>query len=74
MNSHCEEKDCKELYPYYGLAPHTHDLSGRSFIGSSRTIDKKLWPENFIEDKEEPGCGVYYCPKCFNGTKASEGE
>lgn len=53
-----------EWYPYYGVAPHTHDLSGGSFIGSTRVEPKEKWPPNFKEDEEAPGCGVFYCPGC----------
>lgn len=50
-------------YPYYGVAPHVHDLSKTgSVIGSSKIIAKEKWPENFVEDDECPECGVYICP------------
>lgn len=64
MKSKCGTKEC-EMYPYYGVAPHTHDLSKTgSFIGSTVYVPKKNWPNNFHEDPEEPGLGTYTCPKC----------
>lgn len=59
----CKNPD-HDMYPYYGLAPHRHDLSGGSFIGSTRTEPKETWPAHFKEDPEAPGCGVYSCPDC----------
>ncbi len=61
----CKNPDCADIYPHYGVAPHTHDLSGGSFIGSTRTKPKDQWPENFVEDAEAEGCGTYYCPDCL---------
>lgn len=70
MNKKCGTENC-EMYPWYGVAPHTHDLSGGSFIGSTRMIPKEKWPKHFKEDKGEPGMGTYYCPECLklNGGK-----
>ncbi len=56
------------MYPVYGVAPHKHDLGKTgSIIGSTVVQPKETWPENFVEDKESPGCGTYYCPKCKKG-------
>lgn len=60
----CSNEDC-EMFPYYGVAPHIHDLSKGSFIGSTKILDKEKWPKNFVEDMAEPGLGTYYCPECF---------
>jgi len=54
-----------EWFPQYGVAPHTHDLSSGSFIGSTRVTPKSEWPPNFTEDPEVPGCGTYECPDCL---------
>lgn len=61
---HCDQGDgC--IFPHYGLAPHSHDLSGGTFIGSTRPKLKTEWPENFTEDPEEPGMGTYtHCLHC----------
>lgn len=67
----CEYRD-HECYPSYGVAPHIHDLSGGSFIGSTRLLKKEMWPANFIEDPEAPGCGTYLCPGCCNKSKSAE--
>lgn len=58
----------EECTCHYGLAPHTHDLSGGSFIGSTREISKDQWPSNFTEDPEEPGLGFWTCDNCVQRT------
>jgi hypothetical protein len=61
----CKNEACLAgYYPQYGLAPHSHDLSSGSFIGSTRIKERSEWPKNFKEDPESPGCGVYVCPDC----------
>jgi len=59
---HCDTPDgC--AYPIYGLAPHKH--LGNEMIGSTVLEPKDQWPDNFVEDPESPGCGVYTeCPEC----------
>lgn len=59
----CQQK----CYPCYGIAPHHHNVSRGTYIGSTMLLDKEYWPKNFIEDPEAPGCGLYYCPDCMNG-------
>lgn len=64
------EKECSEcatgIYPYYGVAPHTHDTKN-GIVGSTRIIDKKEWKKYaFSEDLDCEGLGVYNCPKCNN--------
>jgi hypothetical protein len=50
------------------MAPHSHDIKKTGSIIGSTVIDpKKNWPNNFWEDPEAPGCGVWTCEKC-NGT------
>lgn len=65
--TYCEDAECKEWYPYYGLAPHSHNLSKSTFIGSTEFEEKSSWPNNFLEDQSEPGMGTWLCPKCLNG-------
>lgn len=63
------------VFPYYGLAPHTHDLSARSYIGSTRILPQTEWPENFegSDDEEEEGYGVYtHCLDCGDGLPVNE--
>ena len=62
------------IYPYYGMAPHVHDLSGGSFIGSTVLLPMSTYPKNFEPDPEQveewkktglaPAQGTWYCPKC----------
>lgn len=63
----CKKHD--DIYPEYGLAPHYHDLAKTgSIIGSTKFLPREGWPDNFVEDEEDPGCGVYFCPnpECEN--------
>lgn len=61
----CTNED-HDLYPYYGMAPHDHDISKTgSFIGSTVTKHKKDWPHNFSPDPEtDGGRGIWSCPDC----------
>lgn len=55
-----------DAYPYYGVAPHTHDLT-HGVIGSTRIKPKDTWPANFQEltGPDDEGCGIYVCPTCL---------
>jgi hypothetical protein len=65
---YCAQPHCGEtIYPYYGLAPHSHGDAWKTgkFVGSTAFEPKSKWPEHFIEDEEAAGCGVYkHCPVC----------
>ena len=64
---YCDDGDGICVFPYYGPAPHTHDMSA-GWIGSTRTLPKDQWGDNFREDAECEGHGVYMrCPKCGRG-------
>lgn len=64
---HCDDGDGHSVFPYYGVAPHTHDTS-RGWIGSTRLKPREDWGCNFREDPECPGQGVYMrCPACGRG-------
>jgi len=57
---------------YYGVAPHTHDLSRTgSFIGSTVLKPKIEYPPNFHEDPECEGCGTYICTHCLQMSDGS---
>lgn len=63
----CPDKSMVEygecIYPYYGLAPHTHTIkNGKIIIDGTKILDKNNYPDNFREDPEAPGCGGYHCP------------
>lgn len=52
----CDDGDGHCVFPYYGVAPHTHALP------------REQWGPNFREDPESPGQGVYMrCPHCGRG-------
>lgn len=67
----CDDGDGGCIYPYYGLAPHTHaGVTGdpKSFFGSTRMLPKAEYPENFSEDPEQPGMGTFtHCLHCGAG-------
>lgn len=64
---HCDDGDGCCVFPYYGTAPHTHDTPN-GWIGSTRLLPREQWGDNFREDSECPGQGVYMrCPKCGRG-------
>ena len=51
---------------WYGLAPHSHNRQSMQggFIGTTEFIDKKDYPDNFSEDPEEAGAGIWSCENC----------
>lgn len=53
-------------YPVYGVGPHRcfYKIPG-AIIGESEVIDDL--PDNYVEDKDCPGLGVWYCPECKEG-------
>lgn len=62
----CNDGDGACVFPYYGVAPHTH--RDGPFSGPTILRPKDEWPANFIEDTECPGHGVYTnCPQCGAG-------
>ena len=64
---HCDDGDGLCVFPMYGPAPHTHDTSS-GWIGSTRTLPKDQWGNNFREDPDCEGHGVYMrCEKCGRG-------
>lgn len=84
-----DESEARCVYPYFGLAPHRHDMTiTGSIIGSTVTLMEPPtgWPANFKPEYEEgddrtkpiPGlCGVYtHCLKCGapDRTPAPSGE
>ncbi|QYC52494.1 hypothetical protein [Salmonella phage SSBI34] len=63
---------CKEgEYPHYGVGPHIcfYKIPG-AVIGQSIVLHEK--PDNFVEDPEHHGLGVWYCPECKAGMAAQE--
>lgn len=64
---HCDDGDGLCVFPMYGPAPHTHDTSS-GWIGSTRTLPKEQWGNNFREDPDCKGHGVYMrCESCGRG-------
>lgn len=65
--SQCDDGDGVSVFPYYGLAPHWHDMSNGA-MGSTRFLPREQWGENFREDPECPGHGTYLrCAHCGAG-------
>ena len=69
---YCDDGDGCCVFPYYGMAPHTH--TNGLMIGSTILLPRDQWGENFREDPDVPGCGVYLrCEKCGDGEPADSG-
>lgn len=67
---HCTDPDGECCFPVYGVGPHRHQgLTGEpgSWIGSTVMLPKEEWPENYQEDADCPGMGVWWCPHCGEG-------
>lgn len=65
---YCTGENGEALYPQYGVAPHNcyYKIPG-AVIGESQLLPKEEWPENFIPDPDNNGCGVWFCPVCRKG-------
>ena len=62
--SRCLDADGDCVYPYYGVAPHNSFTEDGKPL-KSEILAKKEWPENFLEDDDAHGCGVYtHCLSC----------
>ena len=67
----CDDGDGHCVFPYYGVAPHTHDTRN-GWIGSTRLVPRDQWGPNFREDPDCEGSGVYMrCPHCGRGERPS---
>lgn len=67
----CDDGDGFCVFPYYGLAPHTH--AEGPVIGSTELLPADQWGDNFREDEDCPGQGVYMrCPQCGEGEQPAE--
>lgn len=66
--SHCTGLEGEVCYPQYGVAPHEcyYKIPGAA-IGESRVLPTEQWPDNFVVDPDNPGCGVWFCPACKRG-------
>ena len=72
---YCDDGDGQCVFPYYGVAPHTLDITAREspadkfgLFGSTRPLPRDQWGDNFREDPDCPGQGVYMrCPQCGEG-------
>lgn len=64
----CTDPDGYPCFPIYGVGPHRcfWQIPG-SVIGESQPLPKEEWPDNYQEDKDNPGCGVWWCPECGEG-------
>lgn len=68
----CGDGDGVCVFPYYGVAPHTHETSDfnavthpSDWIGSTRLLPHDQWPANFRPDDDSDECGTYtHCLHC----------
>jgi hypothetical protein len=57
---YCDDGNGESVFPYYGLAPHTHKTG---IIGTTEFTGEI--PENFCPDFEDEGLGTYtHCLHC----------
>lgn len=60
----CIDGDGDSVFPYYGLAPHSHKRT-EDVILTTNIQPKENWPSNFTEDYDCNGLGVYtHCLHC----------
>lgn len=69
---HCDDGDGRCVFPYYGVAPHTHEMPRHArtpdWLGSTRLLPREQWGDNFREDPDCPGQGTYLrCEHCGRG-------
>lgn len=65
---HCTDPNGEACFPQYGVGPHTHEeRNGIPFFGSTKTLPREDWPDNYREDPNTPGLGVWWCPYCGEG-------
>jgi len=63
----CDDGDGNCLFPYYGVAPHTHEAKPGGWM-NTHIAPREQWGPNFREDPDSPGQGVYMrCPYCNRG-------
>jgi hypothetical protein len=72
---HCTDPDGDCCYPMYGVGPHAHTgvtYDPASWIGSTAELPQEQWPDNYQEDPDAPGLGIWWCPKCGEGKPSNE--
>jgi len=64
----CTDPNGEACYPAYGVGPHKcyWKIPG-AVLGQSQPLPKDEWPENYQEDSECPGMGIWWCPECGEG-------
>lgn len=74
--SHCADPETgKCLFPYHGLAPHTHQYTegGNIILGSTKSVSENEWPDNFSADSDADlvAAGTWtHCLKCGDGSNS----
>lgn len=64
---YCNDGNGGCVYPYYGVAPHSHDLKKTGYIiGSTVIDDASKWPENFSEDSDPDAKGLGFYTHCLH--------
>lgn len=65
---YCIDPDGAPCFPMYGIGPRTHAGSGGNpLLGRTIMSPREDWPENYRENPNEPGFGVWWCPHCGHG-------
>jgi hypothetical protein len=61
-------RSCNGVGSWYGVGPHKHkivrDENGSILLSTTEMTPREEWPENFAEDDESPGIGVWICLSC----------
>lgn len=66
----CDDGEGGCVYPYYGMAPHTHEWLDKHRC-STVILPESEWPDNFEPDPEDGhhGCGTWtHCSECGAGS------
>lgn len=62
---YCTDPDGLPCFPMYGQGPHRHAQGPVS--GPAVQQAAAEWPDNYQEDPDCPGMGVWWCPDCGDG-------
>ena len=57
----CTDPDGEPCFPLYGIAPHTHDATGKTVMTPEVEI------AGFTPEPAEPGMGTHWCSNCGDG-------
>lgn len=63
--ANCVDPQGVPCLPQYGMAPHYHVLiPGNPAVLKAVFLPEAEWPQDFEEDPENRGYGVWFCLNC----------